>query len=140
MKTYSTKANAKRAAKTAGYNSADVTILEKDGKFGFKPNHSLDLLLEAETQVLKERQKELLAITVEAIVGYNPNLLLPCPINAVKSSAVKNPVKTVWDIADKMWGERRKDIIAACVNAGIAYNTARTQYQAYYAIKSKEGK
>jgi hypothetical protein len=43
----------------------------------------------------------------------------------------------VWEIADRMWGQRRKDIIEECVRLGIAYNTARTQYQAFYKVKSQ---
>ena len=135
MKTYSTKANAKRAAKTAGLETGTFNVLEIDSRWVLEVTQHTT----GELNLFKE-EAEQVAISVETAVGNNPNLLLPCPINAVKTSAVKNPVKTVWDIADKMWGERRKDIIAACVNAGIAYNTARTQYQAYYAIKSKEGK
>lgn len=54
-----------------------------------------------------------------------------------KSSLRDNPCKAVWEIADNMKGEKRKDIIAACVSAGIAYNTARTQYQRYYTASKK---
>lgn len=52
--------------------------------------------------------------------------------NAVKS-AVANPCKQVWDIAENMKGSKRKEILQACVDAGIAFNTARTQYQRYFA-------
>ena len=83
---------------------------------------------------------------LEKYIPYNPQMLLTytpakaARIEDVKESEVKNPVKLVWEIADRMWGERRTDIIKACVEAGIAYNTARTQYQAFYSIKSKEAK
>lgn len=183
MKTYSTKANANRAAKNQGLDLNVISIYEQDGAWVIGQADLFDeAQAEAEFQALQERQKELLAITVEAIVGYNPQLLLPAPIpvfngytycpecgihlnngygsdvnhpegdiyclacdhvlqkgKLVKSS-VDNPVQLVWNIADRMWGERRKDIIAECVRQGVAYNTARTQYQAFYKVKSKEGK
>lgn len=50
----------------------------------------------------------------------------------VRASSIENPCKVVWDMAEKMKGERRKDIVQACVDAGIAYHTARTQYQAWF--------
>jgi len=56
-------------------------------------------------------------------------------------SDVDAPCNLTWEIADKMWLEardegrdppRRKDVITACRNAGIAYYTARTQYQSWF--------
>lgn len=58
---------------------------------------------------------------------------------AKKESTASNPCKMVWEIAEKMQGSKRKDIIQACVDAGIAYNTARTQYQRYYSTVKKGG-
>lgn len=62
----------------------------------------------------------------------------PSPrVNAVnETSSVKKPTKLVWEIAQKMKEEnpnvRRKDVIAACQEAGIAFYTARTQYQLWF--------
>lgn len=53
----------------------------------------------------------------------------------LRVSAMSGACSLVWDIAEKMEGEKRKDIIAACVEAGIAYYTARTQYQKYSEAK-----
>lgn len=48
-------------------------------------------------------------------------------------SDIERPTKAVWHIADELSqanpSVRRKDVIAECVNRGVAYNTARTQYQ-----------
>lgn len=44
-------------------------------------------------------------------------------------SSIEKPTKKVWNIAEGMKGAKRADVIAACVAQGIAYNTARTQYQ-----------
>ncbi len=53
---------------------------------------------------------------------------------AVRASSQARPCKRVWDIADAMKGQRRCDIIRACEAEGIATNTARTQYQQWYAL------
>ena len=39
------------------------------------------------------------------------------------------PVARVWQLASSMPKAARKDVIAACVNAGVNIHTARTQYQ-----------
>lgn len=185
MKTYSTKANANRAAKKAGLEAGTFNVLEIDGRFileVIKTDLFDESEAEAEFEALQNRQKELAVEWLEAFVPYNPQLLLAAPVpvfngytycpqcnihlsngygsdtrhpegdiyclacdyvletgKLVKSS-VDNPVQLVWNIADRMWGDRRKDIIAECVRQGVAYNTARTQYQAFYKVKSQEGK
>ncbi|EPO7782775.1 hypothetical protein ACIUZC_21995 [Pseudomonas aeruginosa] len=50
-------------------------------------------------------------------------------VKARNASTVESPVKRVWAIADSMPDAKRKDVIAACVEEGIAFFTARTQYQ-----------
>lgn len=52
---------------------------------------------------------------------------------AREKSAARGAVGIVWDIAKAMYaqGAKRKDIIAACVEQGVALNTARTQIQHY---------
>lgn len=46
-------------------------------------------------------------------------------------SKVINPVHFVWDTCDKMKGATRKTVVDACIAAGVAFYTARTQYQAW---------
>lgn len=50
---------------------------------------------------------------------------------AKNASTGKSPCLRVWEIAEQMKGKTRKEVIAACVAAGITYYTARTQYQHY---------
>lgn len=155
MKTYSTKANAKRAAKNQGLDLNAICIYEQDGVWVIGQADLFDeAQAEAEFLAMKKRQEELkieaelaASLWLADFVPYNPQLLLPAPKKVKKEtkslpreSVISNPVKMVWEIADRMWGERRKDIIAECVRLGIAYNTARTQYQAFYKVKSQEGK
>lgn len=53
-----------------------------------------------------------------------------------KKSRISNPVQFVWALAEEMIKAdptaRRKDIINAAIDAGVAGYTARTQYQAWY--------
>lgn len=53
-------------------------------------------------------------------------------IPVVHSSNVDSPCKRVWEMAASMPDSSRKDVIAACVEQGIATATARTQYQRWY--------
>ena len=43
-------------------------------------------------------------------------------------SKQKRACRRVWEIADSMPGARRKDVLQACVAAGINPYTAETQY------------
>lgn len=53
--------------------------------------------------------------------------------NKIHKSQVESPTKRVWHIADEMTtanpGTTRKQVIEECTRQGIAYYTARTQYQ-----------
>lgn len=63
---------------------------------------------------------------------------LPKDYKPVKS-VIQSPVKAVWTMATEMNKRaaetgttcKRKDVVEACVRAGIAFYTARTQYQAW---------
>lgn len=55
-----------------------------------------------------------------------------------RKSTASDPCRLVWEIAERMEGQRRKDIIAACVAAGVAFYTARTQYQLWLTIRNEE--
>jgi hypothetical protein len=45
------------------------------------------------------------------------------------ASKIENPVAVMWDICEKMKNKRRRDVLKAATDAGIAFWTARTQYQ-----------
>lgn len=53
-------------------------------------------------------------------------------------SSVIRPTRLVWVIADSMPKASRKEVMAECVAQGVAYGTARTQYQAWFKA-SQEG-
>lgn len=52
---------------------------------------------------------------------------------ALRKSSAANPVEVVWNLCDKHKDKRRKDVIELCVRAGVAFYTARTQYQLWKA-------
>lgn len=64
-------------------------------------------------------------------------------IPLTQESTIEHPCKRVWYIADEMKDAaggldkiRRKDVLARCVAEGIAYYTARTQYQLWLTIQN----
>ncbi len=52
-------------------------------------------------------------------------------IPMLRASTIVRPTKKVWHIADEMKGATRQQVIAECVKRGIAFYTARTQYQSW---------
>ena len=123
MKLYAAKSSAIRAAKAAGLEQYE--IVEQDGQFGFRPIEADDAS-EGETLEAMEQERD------EAQNPDAPEVPEEVPAPVVKArnaSTVESPVKRVWAIADSMPEAKRKDVIAACVAEGIAFFTARTQYQ-----------
>lgn len=56
-----------------------------------------------------------------------------------KLSSTEKPTKKVWAIASEMPGKSRKEVIEACIAAGIGAGTARTQYQAWFSAMKASG-
>ena len=52
-------------------------------------------------------------------------------------STCDSPVAKVWELAAAMKGLPRKEVITACVLAGVATSTAHTQYQSFLAAGKK---
>lgn len=79
-----------------------------------------------------------------AIAEEAPKAAPKRKIEVINHSTIERPTKTVWHIADEMFAAnpqvRRKDVIAECVNRGIAFYTARTQYQQWLATKNGTAK
>lgn len=137
MKTYSTKANAIRAAKAAGLEQYE--IVEQDGQFGFRPIEAEDT---SEGEALEAMEQE----RGEAPADEPQPEEVPAEeahvVKVRNASTVESPTRRVWAIADELHAAnpdvRRKDIMAACEAAGIAFFTARTQIQKWMKAK-KEG-
>ena len=56
------------------------------------------------------------------------------PREILKQSVIEEPCRYVWDMADKMYPEgfKRGQIIQKCIDDGVAFHTARTQYQLWF--------
>lgn len=129
MKTYSVKSSAHRAAKQAGLEKEQYEIVEIDGKFGFQ-------LIEATEEPVQE--------ITEADQVIEAPAKGEAKLEIKHKSDIERPTKTVWHIAEEMSAAnpqvRRKDVIAECVKRGIAFYTARTQYQQWLATKNGTAK
>lgn len=113
MNTYANKSNARRAAKAAaakaGHNFDHYSITQTpDGLFTYS--------YEAPAAPAKRSTNK-----------------VPASIRRV--SETEAPCNTVHYIASKLFAAnpdtKRRDVLAACEKAGIAYYTARTQYQVW---------
>lgn len=147
IKFYSSKSNARRAAKAAGLNPDELEYFT-NGEGGwawhveepeFAPDASQVLADEiggedpADEEInesIADQQKAADAKANQAeFVGEDGEAEKVGKIEVTHESTIKRPCKQVWHIADSMPGAKRKEVIAACVAQGIAYYTARTQYQ-----------
>jgi hypothetical protein len=152
MKLYTVKSSAHRAAKQAGLTKDQYEVVEIDGKFGYQ-------LIEAAEEPVQEAPAEVEATEADiAAMEKQADEQLAAQLNeeaaqaieapaegkakpeVKRKSDIKRPTKLVWHIADEMSAAnpqvRRKDVIAECVRRGIAFYTARTQYQQWLAAKN----
>jgi hypothetical protein len=128
MKTYTTKANANRAAKNI---IKKFEVVETAFATPFADGYTLEITIVAGEEApveLKDFQviETLLPVVEEEV----KDLAETKPAKIIKrKSDISGPCSEVWNICDAMVGARRKDVIEACVQSGIAFYTARTQYQ-----------
>jgi hypothetical protein len=129
MKLYAAKSSALRAAKAAGLEQYE--IIEQDGQFGFRPIEAEDASEGEALEAMEQERDEAQNPDAPEVQADEPQPEeAPAPVvKARNASTVESPVKRVWAIADSMPDAKRKDVIAACVEQGIAFYTARTQYQ-----------
>jgi DNA-directed RNA polymerase subunit RPC12/RpoP len=155
MKLYSAKSSVKRAAKKEGLTEDQYEIFEIDGKFGYQviaeeaeqpvvgefvncPHCDIHLSNgygvhgdDVNGETIKHEEFEYVCLGCGEEFG--PAIKKARKVVVTNHSTVERPTKLVWHIADEMFEAnpevRRKDVIAECVNRGIAFYTARTQYQ-----------
>ena len=150
MKTYTVKSSAHRAAKQAGFEKDQYEIVEVDGQFGFQPievaEEPVQETTEADIAAMEKQADEQLAeqLNEEATQAIEAPAKDKAKPEVKHKSDIERPTKTVWHIADEMSAAnpqvRRKDVIAECVRRGIAFYTARTQYQQWLATKNGTAK
>lgn len=159
MKLYTVKSSAHRAAKQAGFEKDQYEVVEVDGKFGYRVKTEEELVEELRTA---EEVEEPVEESIEAEMEQQADeqgaeqlneeaaQAIEAPAKGKAKPEVKHksdiarPTKAVWHIADEMFAAnpqvRRKDVIAECVRRGIAFYTARTQYQQWLATKNGTAK
>lgn len=156
MKLYTVKSSAHRAAKQAGFEKDQYEIVEVDGQFGFQPIEVAEEPVqeapaeveatEADIAAMEKQADEQLAeqLNEEAAQAIEAPAKGKAKPEVKHKSDIERPTKTVWHIADEMFAAnpqvRRKDVIAECVRRGIAFYTARTQYQQWLATKNGTAK
>ena len=150
MKLYTAKSSAHRAAKQAGFEKDQYEIVEVDGQFGFQPIEVAEEPVQETTEVdiaaMEKQADEQLAeqLNKEAAQAIEAPAKGKAKPEVKHKSDIERPTKTVWHIADEMSTAnpqvRRKDVIAECVNRGIAFYTARTQYQQWLSVKKGSAK
>lgn len=113
---YNTEAEAMNACNAMGYNPEIVTEEADSGKWIFNVMSVKDIVAKMEA-------------TEDEPEGTSEELEIEEYIR--RHSEIDSPCKRVWAIADSMPGAQRKDVLAACDLEGIAFYTARTQYQSW---------
>ena len=124
-----------RFTATARFEAAPDELLAADlAAAGFHSYYPVEIAPVEEEAAEEEAPAE------EEIVAAMDEAIAPLPkrksghINEI--SKFGGACAAVWAIADSMVGPDgqvvRKDVIAACRSHGIAYGTARTQYQKWY--------
>jgi len=123
MKTFKAKSSVKRAiVKSLGLEAFEAGYVEKlvNGEFTFIPAPVIE-----DAEVI---EKNMVDITIN-------------------QSTIGKPCNLVWELAIEMNARAeaasepkpaRKDVINAAVAQGVAYNTARTQYQAWHKASKSE--
>lgn len=149
MKAYTTKSNARRAAKSAGLEQFE--IIEVEGGFSFQA------VAQEETAPAIETPAEMDQTTFEevqesgdleerldaslAVADQEAKKAPTRKIEVTNESTAERPCKLVWHIVDEMKAAnpevKRKEVLAECVKRGVAFYTARTQYQQWLGVQKE---
>ena len=113
MQTFKQKSSLTRNLKKNGIDVSTGEILQNDAGGWFFQNAAAKAAHEAR-----------LAKTTKNVKSADTE---KAPI--LRKSEIESPCAVVWTLADTMTDARRKDVIAAAVAKGVAFYTARTQYQ-----------
>jgi len=136
MRLYASKSSAIRAAKKAGLSTGEYEIIEKAGKFGFRAIKADEVEEQVAKEAAPEKVDETSVEPTKEEATSKEKQSTKKEVVMLRKSIIESPSKRVWEIADQMKAAnpnvRRKDVIAACVEKGIAYYTARTQYQLWF--------
>lgn len=125
-KLYSSRSNAKRALKkhaaALGAKEGEFIIFEQGGKFGFQATADFPVEPKPEPKPKAKGKAQPATVTEKR-----------------RKSDIEHPVQYVWSRAEEMYAAdnnvSRKAILAQLDKDGIAFYTARTQYQLWRKTK-----
>lgn len=140
-KTYSTKSTARRGAKRAYGESweGDFEVLQNDdGRWYVAALDIAEVMNEINNEDTVEPVNSVELIDTEIDINIDTDTEDEAKPAIKRKSEIDDPCQFVWEMADKMQGQRRKDIIQHCVDCGVAFYTARTQYQSWFKSKKAE--
>ena len=127
---------------TDGWGSEDQqeVVLESNEDLETKMEVALEEEEVPSLQVQMDRDRMVLGTEEEpeTIEDYMPAETVV--VAKHRSSSVTNPCQMVWNICEEMKGTRRGIVLQACVDKGVAFNTARTQYQQWLVASRGETK
>lgn len=155
MKLYASKSGAQRALKSHvakhGGKVEDYNVVESMGKFGFLDKDGNDPVLPEEKPKTKAKQKPKAKAPGKGKAkkpaekpkakakAAKPKAKAAKQEDIRRASEIENPVQHVWNVCEEMYAAdnnvRRRDILARLDGEGVAFYTARTQYQRWYAAR-----
>jgi hypothetical protein len=142
MKTYELRSSAVRAAKNAGLKDEQfevVKVWQKGGKSCWQYVAKGEATEEKGAVPVEVTEVPTPAVEVPPTVEPTTSAAPVATVERVRESTIEKPTKAVWTIADEMKAANptvtRKAIVDECVRRGVAFYTARTQYQRW--AKSK---
>ncbi len=154
LKSFAVRSSATRAAKQAGYTLDQIGIGETNGRFYWFVKEATEVSEESteadigygdkleEDERMEPDSTDIQIAQVEAAVALGKKKATTTKAGAKKEhSTAERPCKKVWFIADDMITAnpevKRKEILEACAKAGIAFYTARTQYQQWLGVRKE---
>ena len=124
---------AARAAKANGLVGKTVSLKEITLKIADAVEEIPveEVVIEEISQVVEE------VVIEEIVVEETPVEEIVVEEKMSHKSTATRPCRLVWDLADSMPNSRRKDVIAAAEAKGVAFYTARTQYQLWTQVQKE---
>jgi hypothetical protein len=140
LKGYSAKGKVKTALeRQAAKLPEEVEVLAVDYKKGEDGKWYGHIALESEAPIDMEIMEGFHVVATQPIAEPADDKPAPAtkPRGPRGHSTIFGPCYTTWAVADDMEGAKRGEVIKACQELGVAFYTARTQYQKW--SKARKG-
>lgn len=141
VKTFSSASNVRRFLKSLGCDLSNgrYNIVAVGDRFSWEDTktESATATYKGESETLPVADLgEAIAKAAKPAKAEKPSKLAHARYAKINRSEQEKPCRFVWDMADANPEMKRAEVIALCVSFGVAYYTARTQYQAWRASQS----